>query len=89
MSILSGCFLKNDQQDALHKIEKLIECIECNDIEETKKLFAKSKISDIDNFDLSIQELFSYYNGEFDSRINLALKTDSDVDDGKVLRYDL
>lgn len=65
----SSCdWLKSDYEIIDDKVMEIIHKLENSDKEGIKKLFAKSKIKDIDNFDESVDELLDYYDGKYISK---------------------
>lgn len=69
--LLTSCnFFKSDDEIIEEKIVELINAIETENKETLKKLFAKSKIENIDDFDESMNNLLDYYKGSFISKFN-------------------
>lgn len=67
---ISSCdAFKSDEEIIDDKVMDIIQKLEKSDKEGLKKLFAKSIIKNIDNFDETIDELFDYYDGEYVSKV--------------------
>lgn len=78
----NNLFAPSDNEDADNKLESFIECLESENINNLKSLFAKNKIADLTNFDSSIEELFKYYDGEFFSVKRYSTGVEKDKDSG-------
>lgn len=87
---LSGCvfgFVNSDEDIAKKNTEKLVNVIQKKDREGIKALFAPNKISEVENFDKSIDELITYVDGEVVSFFNRGTGTFGDIDYGRVIKY--
>ena len=68
---LGGCtffddlFAPSDNEDADNKLQAFVDCLNNEDREGIKSLFAQNKIAEISDFDESIEELLLYYDGEY------------------------
>lgn len=67
MFSLSACLKDSDEEIAKTNITKLIDVIQKKDVEGIKLLFASNKISKLENFDKSIDDLIFYFQGENNS----------------------
>jgi hypothetical protein len=65
----SGFFIDSDNDIATVNMKKLILQMQNQNREGIKALFAPNAIADIDDFDKSIDELLSYYNGDYVSGV--------------------
>ena len=78
----SSFFALPDDKNADNKLISFIECLKTEDANSLKSLFAKNKIANLTNFDLSIEELFQYYDGEFVSINRYSTGVEKDKDSG-------
>ena len=86
--LLGGCtffddlFAPSDNEDADNKLQSFVECLNNEDRDGIKFLFAQNKIAEISNFDESIEELLLYYDGEYISveRHSTGVEEDKDSD---------
>lgn len=89
MFTFAGClpwfFVDTDTDAAKKDLEKIIKCLENNDHDGVKNLFAANRISDIEDFDDDIDELLIYYDGELVSYQTDFPSTQDDID-GKLRR---
>lgn len=83
----SGLFLETDGGDAESNMVKLLICLQKEDRSAIKALFAPNKIADIEDFDEDIDDLLSYYNGEYLSYGSGGVGTTTDRDHGNVVKY--
>lgn len=87
MFVFTGClpwlFVDTDEDAAREDLESLIKCMENDDHDGVKNLFASNRISDMEGFDEDIDELLLYFDGEVTSIKSGGLLTDNDVD-GKI-----
>lgn len=67
MLSLIGCEFdySSDTETSKKNLERLIDCLEKNDRDGVKALFAPKRISDIEDFDDDVDELLSYFVGDF------------------------
>ncbi|MDE7454416.1 MAG: DUF5104 domain-containing protein [Clostridia bacterium] len=80
---LCGCiWSKTNAEAAKDNLEQLISCLEDNDHNRVKALFAPSRISNIEDFDRDIDELLDYFDGEFVSHDFRGPATFDDIDNG-------
>mgnify|MGYP001623772419 FL=1 len=83
---MAGCdffgdiFAPSDNEDADNKLEAFVGCLQNEDREGIKSLFSKNKITELEDFADSIEELLLYYDGEFVSvtRHSTGVKDDKD-----------
>ncbi len=75
---VSSCDLKSEDDIISSKVDNLIELLDKNDKDGLKKLFAESKIENIENFTDSLDELIEYYDGVLTSKLNCSKGTDRD-----------
>ena len=86
--LLGGCtffddlFAPSDNEDADNKLQSFVECLNNEDREGIKSLFAQNKIAEISNFGESIEELLLYYDGEYISVERHATGVEEDKDSG-------
>lgn len=84
--MIGGCLFTGFDSDAAREdLESLIKCMENDDHDGVKNLFAANRISDIEGFDEDIDELLLYFDGEFVSHNFDLPSTDDDID-GKLRR---
>lgn len=87
-ALLGGCaffddlFAPSDNEDADNKLQSFVECLNNEDREGIKSLFAQNKIAEISNFDDSIEELLLYYDGEYISVERHSTGVEEDKDSG-------
>ena len=85
---LAGCalfgdmFAPSDDEDADNKLDSFVECLQNEDGDGIKALFAQNKIANLSDFDESMEELFLYYDGEFVSVSRHATGVENDKDSG-------
>ena len=60
-TIFDDLFAPSDNEDADNKLQAFVDCLNNEDREGIKALFAQNKIAEISNFDESIEELLLYY----------------------------
>lgn len=67
MFLMVGCEFdySSDTETSKKNLERLIDCLEKNDRDGVKSLFAPKRISDIEDFDDDVDELLSYFVGDF------------------------
>lgn len=84
MFVFSGClpwfFVDTDEDAARKDLENLIKCMENDDHDGVKNLFAANRISNIEGFEEDIDELLLYFDGEVTSINSSGLMTDNDID---------
>ena len=76
---LPGFFIDTDSDAARKDLESLIKCMENDDHDGVKNLFAANRISDMEGFEEDIDELLLYFNGEVTSIKSSGTMTDNDV----------
>jgi len=59
--------LDNDDRIANARLKQVLEAIKNKDSETLKSLFSKQALSDADDFDKSMEDLFDFFQGEVDS----------------------
>lgn len=83
MFALCSCGLFDDEKTnseaAKENLEKLIDCLDKNDRNGVKDLFASNKIADIPNFDEDVSELLDLYKGSFVSHNFDTPATEDDI----------
>jgi hypothetical protein len=79
----SGFFISSDEKQIDKNFRQLLTCMQSNEPDKVKALFAPNKIANIENFDESVDELFSYYNGEYTSYQSRSWN-EGDSRDGKI-----
>lgn len=82
MVILTGCHFETDTEIGHKNMEKLLVAIESKDRNKIKELFAPNKTPEMENLDETIDELITYYSGNFESYKSKGLGTDYDRDSG-------
>lgn len=86
--LMGGCtffdelFAPSDNEDADNKLQAFVEFLNNEDRDGIKALFARNKISEISNFDESVEELFAYYDGEYISVERHSTGVEEDKDGG-------
>lgn len=87
-ALLGGCtffgdlFAPSDNEDADNKLHSFVDCLNDEDREGIKSLFAKNKTAEISDFDESIEELLLYYDGEYISVERHSTGVEEDKDSG-------
>lgn len=84
---LAGCFIDSDEDIAKKNIEMLLNALDNDDKEGVKKMFSPNIIAGINNFEECIDELLSYYEGDYLEYKNGGLGTTNDNDYGKTTKY--
>ena len=85
---MAGCaffddlFAPSDDEDADNKLNSFVECLQNEDGDGIKALFAQNKIASLSDFDESMEELFLYYDGEFVSVTRHSTGVEDDKDSG-------
>ena len=79
--ILSSCDILYLFSSGIHEtedrlVDQLIQCLETEDKEGMRKLFASAQIENSSTFDSDMEELFSFYDGELEYRGGLVNTTD-------------
>ena len=82
LHIFDDLFAPSDNEDADNKLQAFVECLNNEDREVIKSLFAKNKVAEISNFDDSIEELLLYYDGEYISVERHSTGVEEDKDSG-------
>ena len=82
-----GFFFDTDENDANKKKVELLDSLQSGDHSKIKALFAPNKIADINDFDEDIDELLSYYKGEYLSFEKGGPMTLTDKHYGEVIKY--
>ena len=80
-------FAPSDNEDADNKLQAFVQCLDNEDREGIKALFAQNKIAEISNFDESIEELLLYYEGEYMSVERHSTGVEEDKDSGIVRKW--
>ena len=86
-AIFDGLFEPSDNEDADNKLQAFVQCLDNEDREGIKALFAQNKIAEISNFDESIEELLLYYEGEYMSVERHSTGVEEDKDSGIVRKW--
>lgn len=86
-TIFDDLFAPSDNEDADNKLQAFVQCLDNEDREGIKALFAKDKIAEISNFDESIEELLLYYEGEYMSVERHSTGVEEDKDSGIVRKW--
>ena len=81
-TIFDDLFAPSDNEDADNKLQAFVQCLDNEDREGIKALFAQNKIAEISNFDESIEELLLYYEGEYMSVERHSTGVEEDKDGG-------
>ena len=81
-TIFDDLFAPSDNEDADNKLQAFVQCLDNEDREGIKALFAQNKIAEISNFDESIEELLLYYDGEYISVERHSTGVEEDKDGG-------
>lgn len=77
---LPGFFIDSDTDAAKKDLENLIDCLENDDHDGLKNLFAANRVADIESFDEDINKLLVYFDGELESYKTDYPSTDNDID---------
>jgi hypothetical protein len=59
--------IDSDDTKAKARFEQLMEAIKCKDKDKLKSLFSKKALIEADDFDINMEELFQFFQGEVDS----------------------
>lgn len=86
-TIFDDLFAPSDNEDADNKLQAFVQCLDNEDREGIKALFAQNKIAEISNFDESIEELLLYYEGEYMSVERHSTGVEEDKDSGIVRKW--
>lgn len=79
-TFFDGLFAPSDDEDADNKLDSFVECLQNEDGDGIKALFAQNKIANLSDFDESMEELFLYYDGEFVSVTRHSTGVEDDKD---------
>lgn len=63
-AIFDGLFEPSDNEDADNKLQAFVQCLDNEDREGIRSLFAQNKTAALTDFDKSVEELLLYYDGE-------------------------
>ncbi len=84
---LSACgFLIFDENEADANMRKVVDCLEKEDKVCLKALFAPNAISDIKDFDKSMDDLITYFDGTYKETTRSTVGEDKTVDYGKITK---
>lgn len=84
---LSGCnTLLSDDDIAKNKFHMLLSNIEKKEVEGTKRLFAENEIKELNNFDETVNNLFDYYKGSYDTHKSWGLGVENDRHNKRVVQ---
>ncbi|MCH3976546.1 MAG: DUF5104 domain-containing protein [Bacilli bacterium] len=84
---LGGCNFESDYDIADKNINQLLEALDNQDRNKIKSIFALSIQTNISSFDDDIDQLFSYYEGEYESYTSNGVGTTFDRNDGIEKKY--
>lgn len=86
IAFLSGCDFESEEEKDKKLMSSFLTVIENKDKDAFKNLFSKSKAQNVDNFNQSVDDFFTYIKGDYESSTPQSSSTDADNDNGKVNR---
>lgn len=81
-AIFDGLFAPSDNEDADNKLQAFVPCLDNEDREGIRSLFAQNKTAALTDFDKSVEELLLYYDGESISVERHSTGVEEDKDGG-------
>ncbi len=81
-AIFDGLFEPSDNEDADNKLQAFVQCLDNEDREGIRSLFAQNKTAALTDFDKSVEELLLYYDGESISVERHSTGVEEDKDGG-------
>ena len=86
-AIFDGLFEPSDNEDADNKLQAFVQCLDNEDREGIRSLFAQNKTAALTDFDKSVEELLLYYDGESISVERHSTGVEEDKDGEKMVQY--
>lgn len=81
-TIFDDLFAPSDNEDADNKLQAFVQCLDNEDREGIRSLFAQNKTAALTDFDKSVEELLLYYDGESISVERHSTGVEEDKDGG-------
>ena len=85
----SGCFFSDyNGPSATETAKKVLECFDNDDVEGLKSLFCEDVLTNVDDLDEQIKEIFNLYEGKCVERGTINNPSEKSTRDGEIVYYD-
>lgn len=85
----SGCFFSDyNGPSAIETAKKVLECFDNDDVEGLKSLFCEDVLTNVDDLDEQIKEIFNLYEGKCIERGTINNPSEKSTRDGEIVYYD-
>ena len=85
----SGCFFSDyNGPSATETAKKVLECFDNDDVEGLKSLFCEDVLTNVDDLDEQIKEIFNLYEGKCIERGTINSPSQTSYRDGEIVYYD-